>query len=36
MKADVLYMMEGSSPLSAMTSKADTTVVLDQGMYSKG
>jgi len=29
-------MMEGSSPLSAMTSEEDTTVVLDQGMYSKG
>ena len=31
-KADVFQPTEGSSPPSAMASKEDTTVVLDQGM----
>ena len=35
-KADVFQPTEGSSPPSAMASKEDTTVGLDQGMYSKG
>jgi hypothetical protein len=35
-KADVLVITEGSSPLRVMTSVMDTTVVVDQGMYSKG
>ena len=34
--ADVLTITEGSSPLHVMTSSEDTTVVVDQGMYSKG
>jgi hypothetical protein len=35
-KADVFQPTEGSSPSSAMASKGGTTVVLDQGMHSKG
>ena len=35
-KADVVEETEGSSLQCVMTSKADTTVVLDHGMYSKG